>query len=214
MATQRKTSKTSPGSSPVSHTNMDAGPELHIESHVEEKVRLSCCQKVTYAFPRGATTGMGLQLQQTVRAYYIDGLGVTPKALAMLIAICKCLDFLIGFGIGYSSDKLNTRWGRRKPFIAVMFPVWVFVMLMLFSTCTSVYLYTYRVKAKLLPRTSQAALLLSHLSVCGNPNTLVCLVALVPCALTFALTFARVTSQCEPAASNIATSRLPQVGCH
>lgn len=143
MATQRKTSKTSPGSSPVSHTNMDAGPELHIESHVEEKVRLSCCQKVTYAFPRGATTGMGLQLQQTVRAYYIDGLGVTPKALAMLIAICKCLDFLIGFGIGYSSDKLNTRWGRRKPFIAVMFPVWVFVMLMLFSTCTSVYLCVF-----------------------------------------------------------------------
>ena len=151
MATQRKTRKTSPGSSPVSHTNMDAGPELHIESHVEEKVRLSCCQKVTYAFPRGATTGMGLQLQQTVRAYYIDGLGVTPKALAMLIAICKCLDFLIGFGIGYSSDKLNTRWGRRKPFIAVMFPVWVFVMLMLFSTCTSVYLYTYRVRRNCYP---------------------------------------------------------------
>jgi hypothetical protein len=155
MATQRKTNKTSPGSSPVSHTNMDAGSELHIESHVEEKVRLSCCQKVTYAFPRGATTGMGLQLQQTVRAYYIDGLGVTPKALAMLIAICKCLDFLIGFGIGYSSDKLNTRWGRRKPFIAVMFPIWVFVMLMLFSTCTlaSVLVYIPCMAKRRLPLT-------------------------------------------------------------
>ena len=30
---------------------------------------------MAYAFPRGATTGMGLQLQQTVRYYYIEALG-------------------------------------------------------------------------------------------------------------------------------------------
>ena len=161
---------------------------------------------------------MGLQLQQTVRAYYIDGLGVTPKALAMLIAICKCLDFLIGFGIGYSSDKLNTRWGRRKPFIAVMFPIWVFVMLMLFSTCTLVYWCTYRVwRNGDYPSRPQAALPLSHVCVCGNSNTILCVYRRFgsprPYPGTFTKPF-RECPQCEPAASNIATSRLPQVGCH
>ena len=51
----------------------------------------------------------------------------------MCIAICKCLDFLIGFVIGYASDNLKSRWGRRKPFIMIMFPIWVVVMLLLFN---------------------------------------------------------------------------------
>ena len=55
-------------------------PSVKLEGdlHVNQATgngKLSCCHKMAYAFPRGATTGMGLQLQQTVRYYYIEALG-------------------------------------------------------------------------------------------------------------------------------------------
>jgi len=95
-------------------------------AHVEWKLPRS--QKLFYALPRGATVGMALLLQTTVRIFYIEGLGMRVEAMAMAIAICKSLDFLFGFIIGYVSDHLKSKFGRRKPFIAFGFPIWLAVM--------------------------------------------------------------------------------------
>ena len=43
----------------------------------------------------------------------------------MVVSLSKSLDFLIGFIVGYVSDKLRTRWGRRKPFIAICGPIFI-----------------------------------------------------------------------------------------
>ena len=58
-----------------------------------------------------------------------------PEGVAVSTCVCKSLDFLIGFAVGYTTDNLHAiaptvaaRYGRRKPFIAVGFPIWMLVM--------------------------------------------------------------------------------------
>eukprot|EP00736_Rhodelphis_marinus_P009554 Rmarinus@m.20300 len=95
--------------------------------------RLSIREKLCYALPRGATVGMGLLLQTTGRLYYIENLGMSAAVMAMLVSVCKCLDLLLGFLIGHWTDNCKSKWGRRKPFIVVGFPLWL-VSLMLIHT--------------------------------------------------------------------------------
>jgi Na+/melibiose symporter-like transporter len=95
-------------------------------AHAYNKLPLS--QKLLYACPRGAWTGISLLLQTTVRVYYIEGLGMSPEQLAVAISLCKSLDFLIGFAVGYASDHLKSKYGRRKPFIFFGTPIWLCVM--------------------------------------------------------------------------------------
>lgn len=48
---------------------------------------------------------------------------------AMLVAGVKSFDLLLGFIVAKTSDGLRTRWGRRKPFIALAFPLALCAML-------------------------------------------------------------------------------------
>ena len=47
----------------------------------------------------------------------------------MLVAGVKSFDLLLGFIVAKTSDGLRTRWGRRKPFIALAFPLALCAML-------------------------------------------------------------------------------------
>ena len=47
----------------------------------------------------------------------INDMRMNPGNMAMLVAISKSVDILIGFIIGYMSDNAISRWGRRKPFM-------------------------------------------------------------------------------------------------
>jgi Na+/melibiose symporter-like transporter len=100
--------------------------------------KLSTCVKISYSLPRGTTQAMGLLLQTTVRSLvYIEAFGMQPKVMAMLIAAAKSLDLIIGFMVGHASDHCKTKWGRRKPFIMIGFPIWTVVMLCLFNPPSS-----------------------------------------------------------------------------
>lgn len=82
--------------------------------------------------------GMALLLQTSIRSLvYVEALGMSPAAMGISISIVKSLDFLIGFLVGSASDRCTSRWGRRKPFIMIGFPIWVVVMLALFNPPTS-----------------------------------------------------------------------------
>ncbi|KAL1523621.1 hypothetical protein AB1Y20_018557 [Prymnesium parvum] len=50
---------------------------------------------------------------------YTEGMGMTIGTLAVLRALGKCVDFVTGFAVGYYSDNLKSRFGRRRPFIFV-----------------------------------------------------------------------------------------------
>ncbi|CAE8741045.1 unnamed protein product [Polarella glacialis] len=64
-------------------------------------------------------------------AVYIEALKMSPGSQALLISICKSLDFLLGFVVAQASDMTRTRWGRRKPFIALAFPIAIISFIML-----------------------------------------------------------------------------------
>eukprot|EP00164_Ancoracysta_twista_P012601 GFYU01019825.1.p1 GENE.GFYU01019825.1~~GFYU01019825.1.p1 ORF type:complete len:681 (+),score=216.14 GFYU01019825.1:122-2164(+) len=91
---------------------------------VKDMDPLSRRDKMLYSFPRLTTVAMMLYLQTQGRKYYVDDLKMEAGNMAMLVAVCKSLDVIIGLGIGYGSDHIETRYGRRKPFIAFGFPVW------------------------------------------------------------------------------------------
>ena len=42
----------------------------------------------------------------------------------MLVATLKCCDLFIGMMVGYYSDNCKSKYGRRKPFIAIGAPFW------------------------------------------------------------------------------------------
>ena len=41
-----------------------------------------------------------------------------PGFLSVIRALAKAIDFTISFVVGFVSDKMDTKWGRRLPFIA------------------------------------------------------------------------------------------------
>jgi len=106
---------------------------------VDPEDKLTVCTKVTYAGPRATSQGMTLLIQIAVRPLlYIETLGMKPETMAAAIAICKSVDFLLGFVIGYSTDNLYKlfpktceKFGRRKPFVALGFPLWICAFLAL-----------------------------------------------------------------------------------
>ena len=64
---------------------------------------------------------------------YREALGMDIATMSMIIAICKSVDLLSGLVVGKVTDSVRTRWGRRKPFIAVCGPLFVVAMLALCS---------------------------------------------------------------------------------
>ena len=62
-------------------------------------------------------------IYQATRGYvYRDTLKMSLGTLSWILAVVKGLDIATGAVIGRLSDKTTSRWGRRKPYIAVAFP--------------------------------------------------------------------------------------------
>lgn len=88
--------------------------------------------KLAYALPKLATSLFSQHINGTTRKFYTDGPPkLSPATLAMLVTTLKCTDLVVGMAVGYFSDKHQSRWGRRKPFIAAGFPTWCVVVVML-----------------------------------------------------------------------------------
>lgn len=66
---------------------------------------------------------------------YIEGLGMAAGTQGMIISICQSIGLVMGIVIGKVSDDTRTRWGRRKPFLAVAMPLGT-ICFVLFCTPT------------------------------------------------------------------------------
>ena len=92
---------------------------------------LSLLTKVSYSFLRMPISAIDFLVRPARVSLYIETLGMGIHTQAMIISACKSVDFLLGFIVGYMSDKTNTKWGRRKPYIALLCPLYILCMLML-----------------------------------------------------------------------------------
>ncbi|WP_139691764.1 MFS transporter [Sporolactobacillus terrae] len=79
-------------------------------------------------------TSIPINLLRTYAAIYcIDQVGITSKQFSIILFVYTIVDVLNIFWFGYLSDRTQTRWGRRKPWLVVSTPLLVFSLIGFFS---------------------------------------------------------------------------------
>jgi Na+/melibiose symporter-like transporter len=78
---------------------------------------------VLYALPSLVTAVAALPMALFVPAYYADELGLPLAAVGAAIAASRLLDVVTDPLIGGFSDRIATRWGRRKPWLLLGTPL-------------------------------------------------------------------------------------------
>jgi len=80
---------------------------------------------VLYALPSLVTSVAALPMALFVPAFYADELGLPLAAVGAAIAVSRLLDVVTDPLIGSLSDRLGTRWGRRKPWMIAGTPLFL-----------------------------------------------------------------------------------------
>ncbi len=88
----------------------------------------------SYALPAMPLALVGLPMAVYLPAIYADsdGFGLTLGLVGLIITLSRFTDVITDPIIGFLSDRLKTRWGRRKPFILVGTPIYAAGIWLLF----------------------------------------------------------------------------------
>jgi Na+/melibiose symporter-like transporter len=78
------------------------------------------------------TSVVGLPIALYIPAFYSENLGLSLAAVGALIALSRLTDVFTDPMIGILSDRWQTRFGRRKPWILVGTPLKLLSLWMLF----------------------------------------------------------------------------------
>ncbi len=79
-------------------------------------------------------TSIPINMLKTYAAiFYVDTLGVTTKEFALMLLIYTFIDALDNPVYGFLSDRTRTRWGRRKPWLAIGTPLLVITFVAFYS---------------------------------------------------------------------------------
>src|SRR5690554_2896307 len=67
-------------------------------------------------------TDLGFSIAYTIPAFFLmifltDVAGIPPALVGTVLLVAKIWDAVIDPFIGHLSDRLQTRWGRRRPFL-------------------------------------------------------------------------------------------------
>ncbi|MHA7840129.1 MAG: MFS transporter [bacterium] len=96
----------------------------------EEPVPVS--RIVLYGLPSVVSSIAALPMALFVPAFYAGELGVPLAAVGAAIAASRLLDVVTDPLIGSLSDRLETRWGRRKPWLILGTPLFVLALWQVF----------------------------------------------------------------------------------
>lgn len=80
---------------------------------------------LVYALPSILTSVAALPMALLVPAFYAQDLGLHLAAVGAAIAASRLLDVVTDPLIGNLSDRVQTRWGRRKPWMVVGTPLFI-----------------------------------------------------------------------------------------
>jgi len=88
---------------------------------------LSAYQLASYGAPAMALTMTALPLAVYLTPVYADsaGFGLSLGFVGLVLALSRVFDGLTDPLIGFYSDRIRTRWGRRKPFILIGMPIFM-----------------------------------------------------------------------------------------
>ena len=79
---------------------------------------------------------MAIPVAIHVNPFYSDTVLVPLAWVALAAALARVLDAVIDPFVGWLSDHTHTRWGRRRPWIAVATPIAALVFIALFTPPT------------------------------------------------------------------------------
>jgi glycoside/pentoside/hexuronide:cation symporter, GPH family len=98
--------------------------------------KLSLGMKLVYGAPSVAGAAMAIPVAIHVNPFYSDTVLVPLAWVALAAALARVLDAIIDPFVGWLSDHTQTRWGRRRPWIAVATPLAALVFIALFTPPT------------------------------------------------------------------------------
>ena len=100
-----------------------AGARLFTTGHtpaVPASGRLSITQKFLYGAPSFAGAAVAIPILIHMPKFYSDVVLVPVGWIAMAIALARGLDAVTDPAMGWLSDRTRTRFGRRRPWIAIV----------------------------------------------------------------------------------------------
>ena len=81
--------------------------------------RLSAAKRHAYGWTGFALTAAGMPLTIYMPKFYSDVMGVAVGTIGSVLMLGSVFDAVTDPAVGLISDNAHTRWGRRRPFIAV-----------------------------------------------------------------------------------------------
>jgi GPH family glycoside/pentoside/hexuronide:cation symporter len=97
--------------------------EPQTESARRASGRLSLGLKLSYGMPSFAGAAMAVPIAVHMTKFYSDTVGVALGFIALAQALARAFDAITDPLMGWISDRTRTRWGRRRPYIAIGAPV-------------------------------------------------------------------------------------------
>jgi glycoside/pentoside/hexuronide:cation symporter, GPH family len=80
-------------------------------------------------------TSIPINMLKTYAAiYYVDKLGVTTAQFALILLIYTFIDAADNPVYGFLSDRTRSRWGRRRPWLAIGTPLLILAFVAFYST--------------------------------------------------------------------------------
>lgn len=81
-------------------------------------------QILAYVLPAMPLAALGLPIVVYLPQYYASReIGLSLAVTGLVFSLCRIADVFIDPVMGYVSDRLNTRWGRRRPVIVLGTPI-------------------------------------------------------------------------------------------
>ena len=108
--------------------------ETHADLTGAERKPLSKYVLASYGAPAVPLALVGLPMAVYLPPLYSDseGFGLSLVLVGLIITLSRFTDVITDPVIGFISDRLKTRWGRRKPFVLIGTPIYIVGIWLLF----------------------------------------------------------------------------------
>ena len=103
------------------------------EPSAVKRERIPLATKLIYASPAFAGSALALPIFVFMPKFYSDDVGAPLGFIAFAIAFARSFDAITDPMMGWISDRTKTRWGRRRPWLAVGAPLAAVAAFALFS---------------------------------------------------------------------------------
>lgn len=108
--------------------------ELPADPHATpEKERVPLQTMLAFGLPSIAGAAISIPISVHMPKFYADEVLVPLGWIAVGIALARALDAITDPAMGWLSDRTRSRWGRRKPWIAIGAPLCALALVALFT---------------------------------------------------------------------------------